>query len=150
MDIQLPLWVQVIAALSGTLGCIGGIIAVIRLWQRDKWEGEHAELKTRTDVATSLTASAVNLINELEGRVEKLHERIEILEDQRDKLGCRIECLEIENKELRAEMELMRIVLRERDDRISELETENRSLKDEVARLEARVKELENGRNTNT
>lgn len=150
MDIQLPSWAQVILALSGSLGGIGGLIAVIRQWRRDKWEGEHAGKRVDADVTSSLTSAAVTLVNELEERVARLHDRIETLENQKDKLTCRIECLENENKDLSVEISLMREVIKERDERISELEAENKLLKDEVARLEARVKELENGRATNT
>lgn len=137
--VDIPLWAQILGALSGTLGGIGGLIAIFRQWQRDRWEGEQAAKKTDADVVTTLTASAVSMINELQERVNELHKRIAILEDQRERLVHRVECLEEENKQ-------MREVIREKDARIQELETENKGLEVKVSRLERRVEELENGR----
>ena len=148
MEVQLPLLAQIIAALSGTLGGIGGIIAIIRLWQRDKWEKEHAGKKTDANATTALTTSAMAMVNELQERVDKLHGRIGVLEEQKERVAYELECVKRENRELKIEMELVRAALRERDERIGELEVENKTLKGEVARLEARVKELESGRHT--
>ena len=143
MEVQLPLWVMVAGALSGAIGAVSGLVAIIRQWRRDRWEGQHAGKRTDAEVTASLTTTAINLINELQERVDKLHERVKHLEDEREHLKCRITCLEDENKELRVELALLREVVRERDERIGELESENRTLQDEVTRLEARVGELE-------
>lgn len=143
MENLLPLWAQVLVALSGVLGGIGGLVAIWRQRERDKWEGEQAGVRVGADATATLTDSAVKLIDELQERVDKLHERTEKLEEQRDKLACRVKKLEQDKHALSAEVCMLREVVRVRDGRIDELECENKSLQDEVARLEARVKELE-------
>ena len=144
MEVQLPLWVMIVTALSGTLGGIGGVIAIVRQCKRDKWEGQHAGKRTDADVSSTLTQSAISLINELQEQVSKLHDRVKYLEDERERLEYRITCLESENRGLGVDITLLKEVVVKRDRRISELEAENKVLHNEVARLEARVRELEN------
>jgi len=138
MDIQIPLWAAAITALSGLLGAVTGILAITRQGKRDKWEGEHAGKRTEADVTSALTASALALVNELQERVNSLHDRIKASEE---------ECVDLKSKirEMGQEINDLQTMVRERNGMIAELELENCELRAKVAKLELRIAELENG-----